>query len=333
MTIPLDREARRIIGAACQDLINEAGRVSHALTGSFPVALSQPPELRDFAAQATSIRDMMAQGGDAIVDVEFDANARPVVRTALALNRRQLAERVEAGLRHLTSTSLSRELQAALRPLDELLGSPTLVDVVARPAPSLADFLTPEGRQQHQATLTLATEEREPKHRILLSSSLISGDITVFRGHCEDRHVPFAVVFADLDDFKAVNTEIGEVLVDRLVLPRILSAVEAAAYGHGRAYRHGGDEFVILVPNATVEVVSSVIGQLKKAVEGLRFDGSAFVPRLSAGVWITVPSSHLTPIELVARASEAKAASKAAGKSRITIWSEIGSQYSEVVVQ
>ena len=333
MLISLTPDARRLIGEACQGLINDGQRVSQALTSSFSVTLRQPPTLSDLVEQASLLRHMMSQGGDATVSIDLDDNSRPVLRTALALHRRQLAEQVEGGLRRLTSTSLVRELQAALRPLDDLLDSPTLRETVPRTAPSLADFLTPEGRQHHQATPTLAAEEREPKHRILLSSSLIAGDIAVFRTHCEDRHVPFATVFADLDDFKAVNSELGEVIVDRLVLPRILSAVEAAAYGHGRAYRHGGDEFVLLIPNATVEVISSLVGQLKRSVESLRFEDTAFVPRLSAGVWITVPCSHLTANELVVRASEAKAKSKAEGKSRITIRSEEGSSYSEIIVQ
>jgi len=109
-----------------------------------------------------------------------------------------------------------------------------------------------------------------------------------------------------------MNTELGEVIVDLLVLPRILAAVESAAYGHGRAYRHGGDEFVLLVPNATLEVISSLVRQLKRAVEALTVDDTTFIPKLSAGVWITVPCSHLTANELVVRASEAKAQSKAA---------------------
>ena len=103
-----------------------------------------------------------------------------------------------------------------------------------------------------------------------------------------------------------MNTELGEVIVDLLVLPRILAAVESAAYGHGRAYRHGGDEFVLLVPNATLEVISSLVRQLKRAVEVLTVDDTTFIPKLSAGVWITVPCSHLTANELVVHASEAK---------------------------
>lgn len=171
-----------------------------------------------------------------------------------------------------------------------------------------------------QALCRCPFRRSEAKHRILLSSSLIEHDLNVYRRHCEDQRLPFAVVFADLDG------------VDRLVLPRILAAVEVASYGHGRAYRHGGDEFVLLLPNDSPEVAASLVLQLKSAVEALEFDAIEFRPRLSAGVWITVPSSHLTAKEVVHRASQAKSASKAAGKSRITIRSEVGSRHIEEVL-
>jgi diguanylate cyclase (GGDEF)-like protein len=179
----------------------------------------------------------------------------------------------------------------------------------------------------------LAPEERDPKHRILLSSSLLPHDLDVYRQHCENRRRPFAVAFADMDDFKSFNEALGEVEVDRYVLPSILSAVESASYGHGRAYRFGGDEFVLLLPNADEHVAASLLREVKAAVEALRFERLDARAHMSVGVWITVPDSHLTANELVNAASDAKRNSKALGKSRITIRTECGSVYRETLAE
>ena len=52
----------------------------------------------------------------------------------------------------------------------------------------------------------IAAVETDPKHQILLSAALMARDISVYRSHCEDRRLPFAIVYADVDDFKAFNT-------------------------------------------------------------------------------------------------------------------------------
>jgi len=199
------------------------------------------------------------------------------------------------------------------------------------PLPRLATYLTHYGRKDLTHIPDLSPEEVEPKHRILLSSSLIPHDVATYRHHCEDRRLPLAVVFADVDDFKAYNTARGEVYVDRFVLPPVLNAVEAACYGHGRAYRYGGDEFVLLLPNAAEPVALSVASQLARLVAELQLEGLPHQPRLSTGIWITHPESHRTSSELVDAASTAKQHSKELGKNRITVRVERASHYEETV--
>jgi diguanylate cyclase (GGDEF)-like protein len=332
MSLILGPEARILVGTALQDTVSIALILRQNLSSLARV--QPPPELTDFLTAAERLRDQMSpEDQHTRVEFSFDDRDLRILRAALALRRRVTAEQIEASQQHLTSAWLSRALDESLRPLNDLLNNPALSGVVPMPAPTMADFVTAEGRRGQNTIDSLAQEERDPKHRVLLSSSLILHDLMVYRKQCEERRLPFAVVFADLDDFKKFNAELGEVTVDRQILPPILAAVEAASYGHGRAYRHGGDEFVLLLPNVDVAVITSLVQQLKHAVESLTFDVTGLVPRLSAGVWITLPGSHLTANELVDRASQAKAASKSGGKSRITIRREVGSGYSEEIAK
>jgi diguanylate cyclase (GGDEF)-like protein len=188
----------------------------------------------------------------------------------------------------------------------------------------LSDFVTKQGVDSVYGVRPPSPDEYDPKHKALLSSSMIPGDIATLRFECDERHRPFGVLFADLDGFKAFNEALGEVRVDQTVLPPVLRAVDAAAYGHGRVYRHGGDEFVILLPNATVGLASALGDQLRHDVGALRFPGTTLLPSVSVGIWLTTPESHLTDLELVERAQEAKKAAKAEGKNRTVVLRESG---------
>ncbi len=67
--------------------------------------------------------------------------------------------------------------------------------------------------------------------------------------HREDRRGPLAFLYVDLDGFKKVNDEHGHVAGDAL-LRMVAARLMALAPEGGLAARIGGDEFVLLVPEA-----------------------------------------------------------------------------------
>ncbi len=67
--------------------------------------------------------------------------------------------------------------------------------------------------------------------------------------HREDRRGPLAFLYVDLDGFKQVNDEHGHVAGDAL-LRMVAARLMALAPEGGLAARIGGDEFVLLVPEA-----------------------------------------------------------------------------------
>lgn len=71
-------------------------------------------------------------------------------------------------------------------------------------------------------------------------------DLAYFRHGCAARDADLVVAYADLDDFKAVNTKLTETVVDLKVLSPLLELMEAWAYARAHAYRFGGDEFNIV---------------------------------------------------------------------------------------
>lgn len=76
---------------------------------------------------------------------------------------------------------------------------------------------------------------------------------------------PFAVMVADLDDFKAINDEYGHPVGDhalRAIAQRLLGAVRA----QDQVARWGGEEFLLLLPETDMATALSVADRLRLGV-------------------------------------------------------------------
>lgn len=95
-----------------------------------------------------------------------------------------------------------------------------------------------------------------------------------------------AGIFADIDDFKTVNTTWGHLVGDR-----VIRGVAACFHNHLRhsdsVCRYGGDEIFMLLPDTTPEVAHQVADRIEGAVRRLRIDndkGGTVSVTISLGV-------------------------------------------------
>jgi len=120
------------------------------------------------------------------------------------------------------------------------------------------------------------------------------------RGAARDAH-RVAVLFIDIDGFKAVNDTLGHAVGDE-VLRRFSAALSSAVRSSDTVGRFGGDEFLILCDPADAEVLRSMMERVELAIatatEGLDLAGVA----VTASIGVAVGDHTAEPAELIARA-------------------------------
>jgi diguanylate cyclase (GGDEF)-like protein len=132
------------------------------------------------------------------------------------------------------------------------------------------------------------------------------------------RSRPLAVVIADIDRFKTINDRFGHPFGD-VVLQRFTAHVGATIRGCDLLGRLGGEEFVLVLPDAgdhaAVEAMERVRAGLAVAVPEL--DPSCAITA-SFGVAV-LAGRHDTLHDMMKRADEALYCSKVEGRDRITL--------------
>jgi len=128
---------------------------------------------------------------------------------------------------------------------------------------------------------------------------------------------PSAIVYIDLDRFKAINDVFGHAVGD-LVVAEVAQRLRGALPPRAQLARIGGDEFVALLPGVDLDGAQPVAVELLNAltVEPCLADGLRLDVEASLGVVEVAPPMQTR--EAIALADEACSRSKRGGRGRIT---------------
>ncbi|MGH7489628.1 MAG: diguanylate cyclase, partial [bacterium] len=137
----------------------------------------------------------------------------------------------------------------------------------------------------------------------------------------ERERTPISVVMIDVDQFKKFNDTHGHKCGD-LVLKHLADFLIAQARASDIVCRFGGEEFVILMPNATHEDAYERAESWRQAYaeKPFHFDGQVLHTTFSGGV-ASYPAHGLGGDEILNAADHALYHSKSQGRNRVTLYS------------
>ncbi|HLI31148.1 MAG TPA: GGDEF domain-containing protein [Solirubrobacteraceae bacterium] len=130
---------------------------------------------------------------------------------------------------------------------------------------------------------------------------------------------PVALIVADMDRFKAINDRFGHARGDA-VLRELGERLRAALIDGATACRPGGEEFVVLIPDAELERGASLAEAIRAAVAQRPLAGARLT--VSLGVAATRAGEPFHFAELFERADAALYAAKRAGGDRVELYAK-----------
>ncbi len=148
-----------------------------------------------------------------------------------------------------------------------------------------------------------------------------------------DRHARygsiFSLAFMDLDEFKNYNDSLGHVAGDS-ILERIGKIVLDSIRNVDCAFRHGGDEFAVIMPNTTIENASAVTDRIRLRIES-EFGGMKRIPVTASFGLASWPGDGLTKDHIVNAADKALYYAKRTGGNRVCLVSQMLPSLSEPI--
>ncbi|MGY0554921.1 diguanylate cyclase domain-containing protein [Vreelandella sp. 2A-K22] len=143
-----------------------------------------------------------------------------------------------------------------------------------------------------------------------------------------DKGLCLGLMVIDIDHFKAYNDYYGHPQGDEC-LRQVATAMQANSRDADLVVRFGGEEFVVLIANASPEAAKPAAERIRCNVEALEIPNHGVsaqsVVTVSVGVAVLYPKVSLAPAELLSQADEALYEAKRQGRNRVWVASAIDS--------
>jgi diguanylate cyclase (GGDEF)-like protein len=133
---------------------------------------------------------------------------------------------------------------------------------------------------------------------------------------------PFAVLFVDLDHFKAINTAYRDHAVGDAALRAVAAAIQTVVRPGMICARYGGEELCVLLPGVErADHAAAIAERVRAAISGVRLDEApGLAVTASIGVAARLPGEPATAT--LRRANAGLFAAKEAGCDRVVIAAE-----------
>jgi diguanylate cyclase (GGDEF)-like protein/PAS domain S-box-containing protein len=131
---------------------------------------------------------------------------------------------------------------------------------------------------------------------------------------------PLSLVMIDADHFKRINDQYGHVTGDG-VLRHLAASMTATFRAMDVLGRFGGEEFIVLLPDTSIEGAELVAQRLCRLIEATPAAIGEHTVRYTVSAGVAAMDADATDFDaLVQRADEALYAAKARGRNRVERW-------------
>jgi diguanylate cyclase len=127
---------------------------------------------------------------------------------------------------------------------------------------------------------------------------------------------PLTLALIDVDRFKRINDTFSHSVGDT-VLRRVAAIIRDQCRQDDLPVRYGGDEFLLVLANADLELGARVLGRLKETVDAHPWSREARGLDVTLSIGIAARAPGGTIAATIAAADQALYEAKAAGRDRI----------------
>ena len=124
---------------------------------------------------------------------------------------------------------------------------------------------------------------------------------------------PFSLIFLDIDNFKQINDIHGHQKGDE-ILKSVSKILRNNIRNSDMAFRYGGEELVIILPETTLEEAYQVAEKLREEIKKIKIDSKPLTSSFGVGEY-----NGESIFDFIERVDEAVYAAKKAGKDRTII--------------
>ncbi len=130
---------------------------------------------------------------------------------------------------------------------------------------------------------------------------------------------PMGLLFLDIDCFKSINDEFGHDAGDR-VLQMTATTLTSNLQPWDFVGRWGGDEFVVILNNSTVEQTRRTARRLRALIASSRVPAGRRMAAVTVSIGVTEARCEDSPESIIKRADELLYRSKRDGRNRVTCY-------------
>jgi len=181
------------------------------------------------------------------------------------------------------------------------------------------------GGMAHAQALTVSEAEDSLRHAAtidvltgLFNRRAIGGFIDTEAVRSMRKQHALSFIVCDVDHFKRVNDTWGHAAGD-LVLKRVAAVLKSMLRGYDGIARWGGEEFLIVLPEASSEHAAAIADRIRQTLSGTRVEFQDQLIQVSMTFGVTELRAEENWQTAMARADQALYRGKAAGRNRVEL--------------